>query len=107
LHVDEISCTIPGGAFTRSARLEGALVKSGISVAIGIVGLLGLGLAPAWIAGTLGISASAAGQVLAAIQAGGWALVVVMAIFGGGIISAIIATVRALVVKRGKAVAIA
>ena len=60
-----------------------------------------------WVAGSLGISASAASQIVAAIMAGGWALTVVIAIFGGGIISAIAATVRYLVIRRGRAIAIA
>jgi len=82
-------------------------MKSGISILIGVVGLLALGLAPAWVAGSLGVSASAASQIVSAIQAGGWALAIVMAIFGGGIISAIIATVRGLIMKKGKNFAIA
>lgn len=81
--------------------------KTVFAGALGFVGLLCLVVAPAWVAGSLGISASAASQIVSAIMAGGWALTVVMAIFGGGIISAIAATVRYMVAKKGRTVAIA
>lgn len=71
------------------------------------VGLLTAGVSALWVAGTLGISTAAASQIVAAIAAGGWALRVVIAVFGFGIIAAISATVIWLITRRGKAVAIA
>ncbi|MGD9959753.1 uberolysin/carnocyclin family circular bacteriocin [Nocardioides sp.] len=78
----------------------------GLTLILATLGIATAGVGLAWVAGSLGISASAASQIVSAIMAGGWALTVVMAIFGGGIISAIAATVRWYVVKKGRAVAI-
>ncbi|SDE20981.1 uberolysin/carnocyclin family circular bacteriocin [Glycomyces harbinensis] len=75
--------------------------------ALGVAGLLTAGLALAWVAGSLGISAAAASQIVNAIMVGGTALAIVIAIFGGGIISAIAFTVRAIVARVGTAHAIA
>lgn len=83
-------------------------VLGGIAAgAVGATGLLAAGVALLWVAGSLGISTAAASQIVDAIMAGGLALSIVMAIFGGGIISAIIATVRWYVTRRGKAIAVA
>lgn len=80
------------------------------AVAAALIGLAGLStasIAVMWVIGSLGISGTAATQIVDAILAGGWALTVVMAIFGGGIISAIMATVRYLAGRIGKAAAVA
>lgn len=79
----------------------------GVAVVLGTLGFLGAGVSLAWVAGSLGISTAAASQIVSAIMAGGWALTVVMAIFGGGVISAIMATVRWYVTRKGKAIAVA
>jgi circularin A/uberolysin family circular bacteriocin len=63
-------------------------------ILIGVSALFVSATSAAWIAGSFGISAAAAGQIVAAINAGGWALTVITIVFGGGIISAIIAVVR-------------
>lgn len=77
------------------------------AVAISVVGLAGAGFALAWVAGSLGISAAAASQVVAAIEVGGWALFAVGLLFSGGVISAIIATVKWYFAKKTRALAIA
>ncbi|MCG7423533.1 uberolysin/carnocyclin family circular bacteriocin [Micrococcus porci] len=58
-------------------------------------------------AGSLGISASAASQIVNAVQVGGLALTLVGAAFGFGVGSAFVATVRWYILRKGKAVAIA
>src|SRR5438309_2062558 len=83
------------------------LVAVSAAASVAAFGLLTATLAVAWVAGSLGISSAAASQIAAAVSAGGLALTLVMAIFGGGVISAIIATVRWYIVHRGKAIAIA
>ena len=80
---------------------------AGFATAVGIVGLAMTGFALMWVAGTLGISAAAASQIVSAIRACGWVLTVVMAVFGGGIIGALTATVRYLAGQIAKSVAIA
>lgn len=49
---------------------------------IGVAGLTTAGIGLMWVAGTLGVSTAAASQIVSAIEAGGWALAVVMAVFG-------------------------
>lgn len=88
-------------------RTTSLRTTSVVAVVLGVLGLAAAGTALAWVAGSLGISAAAATQIVSAIMAGGWALTVVMAIFGGGIITAIAATVRWYVARRGRTVAIA
>lgn len=83
-----------------------------LGTVIGIVSLASLGLSLAmfaglWVAGTLGISTAAASQIVAAIVAGGWALRAVIIVFGAGVIGAILATVVAIVSRRGRTAAIA
>jgi hypothetical protein len=78
-----------------------------VAAALGAVGLLTAGVTLAWIAASLGVSVAAATQVLNAIMVGGVALAIVMAAFGGGIISAIVITVRQIAMTAGRAVAIA
>jgi circularin A/uberolysin family circular bacteriocin len=74
---------------------------------IGVAGLATASVAVMWVMGSLGISTAAATQIVDAILAGGWALTVVMAVFGGGIISAIMATVRYMAGRLGRSVAVA
>ncbi|MEU2432617.1 uberolysin/carnocyclin family circular bacteriocin [Streptomyces sp. NPDC007861] len=87
---------IPKKAF--AALTVGAISAAGLAMA---------GFAAFWVAGSLGISASVAGQVVSAIEAGGLALSIVGAMFSGGVISAISATVLYYIKKQGKAFAIA
>lgn len=77
------------------------------ATATAVVGLFLSTFAASWIAGQLGISAAAASQVVDAIDKGGWALVAVGALTGGGISGAIIATARSIITKKGKTVAAA
>ena len=84
--------------------------KTATALVAGLIGLIGLataGIGLMWVAGSLGISAAAASQIVHAIEVGGWALTVVIAIFGGGIIAAITATVRSIVARIGTAAAVA
>lgn len=92
--------------------MENTITKRSAAAAlvVGLVGAIGLttaGVALMWVAGALGISAAAASQVVDAIMAGGTALAAVMIIFGAGVITAIIATVRYLVLRLGTAAAVA
>lgn len=64
-------------------------------------------MAVSWIAGSLGVSAAAASQIVSAIEVGGWALVAIGAVFGAGITGAVIATARAMLFRAGKNAAIA
>ena len=73
---------------------------------IGVTGLATATVGIMWVAGSLGISTAAATQIVRAIEIGGWALAVVMAVFGAGIIGAIVATVRSIVARLGTAVAV-
>ena len=78
-----------------------------VATVVGVFGLATAGVGLMWVTGSLAISAAAASQIVDAILAGGWALTVVIAIFGGGIISAIAATVRAIAGRIGRNAAIA
>jgi hypothetical protein len=80
--------------------LATAAVLSVLGVVTATVGAL-------WVAGSLGISAAAASQIVSAIVAGGWALRVVMFTFGAGLIGAIAVTVMWYVTNRGTNVAVA
>lgn len=65
----------------------------GAALAIALFGLIATGFSPLWIAGSLGISAAAATQIVAAIKAGKNAWTVIAAVAGAGVASAITATV--------------
>lgn len=65
----------------------------GAALAVAVVGLIATGFSPLWIAGSLGISAAAATQIVAAIKAGKNAWTVIAAVAGAGVASAITATV--------------
>lgn len=84
-----------------------AALTAAVAAALGVVGLLGASLAVSWIAGSLGISAAAASQIMQAIEVGGWALVVIGAVFGAGITGALIATARSIALRWGRAQAVA
>lgn len=98
----------------RSSSMEYAISnkwKGGVAVlaaaAVVALGLATAGVGLLWVAGSLGISAAAATQIVVAIEKGGWALRAVILIFGGGIISAIMATVLAILAAAGTAAAVA
>lgn len=91
---------------TTSTKRSAVLTTAAAAV-LGIVGLLGASLAVSWIAGSLGISAAAASQIMRAIEVGGWALVVIGAVFGAGITGALIATARSVALRWGRAQAVA
>lgn len=82
-------------------------VQAAAAAAIAVVGIFGASLAVSWIAGSLGISAAAASQIMTAIEVGGWALVVIGAVFGAGITGALIATARSTLLRIGRAQAVA
>ncbi|WP_138444735.1 hypothetical protein [Sinomonas susongensis] len=90
---------------TRMKR--GPVLTVAAAVALGTLGLLGASLAVSWIAGSLGISAAAASQIMQAVEVGGWALVVIGTVFGAGITGALIATARAVALRWGRAQAVA
>ncbi|MDO5633573.1 MAG: uberolysin/carnocyclin family circular bacteriocin [Micrococcus sp.] len=79
----------------------------GIAAALSVVGLVAGGVALAWVAGSLGISTAAASQIVNAVQVGGLALTLVAAAFGFGVGSALVATIRWYILRKGKSVAIA
>lgn len=77
-------------------------VRVGAAASIASLGLIISAFGALWVAGSLGISVSAATQIVAAITAGGWALRATILVFGAGVISAIAATVVMLVSVKGK-----
>ncbi|UVJ40127.1 uberolysin/carnocyclin family circular bacteriocin [Arthrobacter sp. CJ23] len=77
------------------------------AAALAIAGVFGASLAVSWIAGSLGVSAAAASQIVKAIEVGGWALIAIGALFGGGITGALIATARGILFRIGRAQAVA
>lgn len=87
-----------------STRNIAAIASAG---AVAVLGLSVAGFAVMWVAGSLGISAAAASQVVAAIEVGGWALIAIGAVFSAGVISAITATVKWYIAKKTRALAIA
>jgi len=86
---------------------KGRVAVWSASAAVSVVGIAIAGFSLAWVAGSLGISGAAASQIVRAIEIGGAALAVVIAIFGGGVISAIAGVVAAYLRKKLRAVAIA
>jgi len=78
-----------------------------IAAGIAALGLVVGGVALAWVAGSLGISTAAASQIVNAVQVGGLALTLVGAAFGFGVGSALVATIRWYILRKGKAVAVA
>lgn len=78
-----------------------------MAAGIAAVGLIMGGVALAWVAGSLGISTAAASQIVNAVEVGGLALTLVGAAFGFGVGSALVATIRWYILRKGKAVAIA
>lgn len=90
--------------------MNNTLKKSTVAVTATMVSIVGLvvgGLGLAWVAGSLGISSAAATQIVNAVQVGGLALTLVAAAFGFGVGSALVATIRWYILRRGKAVAVA
>ena len=85
------------------ARRTELVVAAGVAV----FGLAFAFVGASWVAGSLGISASAASQVVDAISAGGLAFALVSALFSGGVLSAITATVMFKVKSLGKQAAAA
>lgn len=77
------------------------------AAALALTGLFGASVAILWTSGTLGVSAAAANQIVSAIEVGGWPLVAVGAIFGAGITGALIATARGILLRLGRAQAVA
>lgn len=65
----------------------------GVALAVAVAGLVLSGFSPLWIAGSLGISAAAATQIVAAIKAGRNAFTVIAAVAGAGVASALTATI--------------
>ena len=78
-----------------------------VAATLGVAGVLTAGFALAWAAASLGVSIASATQIVNAIIAGGAALAIVMALFGAGLISAIMFTVRQLTLSIGRRAAIA
>lgn len=72
-----------------------------------VLGLVLGGVGIAWVAGSLGISAASASQIVAAVEAGGWALTLVAAMFGFGIGGAVVGTIRWYLSKKARSLAIA
>lgn len=82
-------------------------LQAAAAVTLAVAGIFGASLAVSWIAGSLGISAAAASQIVRAIEVGGWALVAIGAVFGAGITGALIATARGILLRIGRAQAVA
>lgn len=77
------------------------------AASIAVLGLVLGGVGIAWVAGSLGISVASASQIVAAVEAGGWALTLVAAMFGFGIGGAIVGTIRWYLSKKARNLAIA
>ncbi|MBB6403774.1 hypothetical protein [Arthrobacter sp. AZCC_0090] len=77
-----------------SATTRAAGLHAGTAAAVASVGIFGASLAVSSMVGSAGIPEAAASQIRRAIDVGGWALVVLGAVFGAGITSALITTVR-------------
>lgn len=84
-----------------------AFTNAAVAGLIGIASLALAGTVALWVAGSLGISAAAASQIVAAIEIGGWAIVAIGAVFGAGIVGAILGTVRYLLVRQARNLVIA
>jgi asparagine N-glycosylation enzyme membrane subunit Stt3 len=82
-------------------------VSTIVAVAIGVIGIAVSGVAFSWVAGSLAISAAAASQIVTAVEVGGAALVVVGVIFGAGIVGAVIATIRYMIVSTARNLVVA
>ncbi|MFE7629369.1 hypothetical protein [Kocuria sp. NPDC057446] len=78
---------------------------------VAVLGLVLGGVGIAWVAGSLGISAASASQIVAAVEVGGWALTLVAAMFGFGIGigigGAVVGTIRWYPSKKARNLAIA
>lgn len=81
-------------------------VRAGAAALLSLASLALAGAFAYWVAGSLGISTAAAGQIVTAIEIGGWAIVAVGAIFGAGIVGAILATVRYMLVRQARKVVV-
>ena len=79
----------------------------GAAVVFALVGIVFTSFNPMWIAGSLGITAAAASQIVAAIKAGRTAVTVVAAVAGVGVASAITATIAWIVMTWAAGPAIA
>ncbi|MFJ6418678.1 hypothetical protein [Paeniglutamicibacter sp. NPDC091659] len=102
-----MSAISSGFAVEQRSTSNVRLVVVGAALAFAIVGVVYTGFNPMWIAGSLGISAAAASQIVAAIKAGRSAVTVVAAIAGAGVASAITATIAFIVVSWAAGPAIA
>lgn len=89
------------------ARHTGTIVQTATAGALALIALLVAGTSAAWVAGSLGISAAAASQIVTAIEVGGAALTIVGAVFGAGIGGAVAATIRGIVMSQGRKAAAA
>lgn len=95
------------GGSTQTDNTKRTITAVVVASLIGVAGLTTAGIGLMWVAGTLGVSTAAASQIVSAIEAGGWALAVVMAVFGAGVIGAIVATVRGMLGRMAKSVVVA
>ncbi|MFE7315785.1 uberolysin/carnocyclin family circular bacteriocin [Streptomyces sp. NPDC057555] len=82
---------------------------TGLALTAGVLSVVGLAFASVsvmYIAGMFGLSTAVASQIVNAIDVGGAALAIAMALVSGGIASAVIATAKMAISKWGKQVAI-
>jgi len=89
----------------RESKLS--LRTSVTAVVVGLIGLTVASISVMYIAGMFGLSTAFASQIVNAVEVGGWALAVVMALLSGGIAGAVIATARMAITRWGKAAAVA
>lgn len=78
-----------------------------LAAVVALTGLMIANFQANWIAGSLGISAAAATQIVTAIKAGKNAATVIGAVAGGGVASALTATVTYFVFNYAAEVAVA
>ncbi|MER6769414.1 uberolysin/carnocyclin family circular bacteriocin [Streptomyces bacillaris] len=82
---------------------------AGTAAAAGLISVVGLAFASVsvmYIAGMFGLSSSVATQIVNAVEVGGVALAIAMALLSGGIAGTVVATARWAIGKWGKKVAI-
>lgn len=89
---------------TTARPVDGRLVAA---VGLGLVGLVSTTVGAMYIAGMFGLSTAFASQIVNAVQVGGWALAVVMALLSGGIAGTVVATARWAITKWGAKAAVA
>lgn len=84
-------------------RTAGAAAAAGL---ISVIGLAFAGISVMYIAGMFGLSSAVASQIVNAVEVGGLALSIAMALVSGGIAGTVVATAKWAISKWGKKAAV-